>query len=266
MCEKKSRLRSIILCEGERHARAASWTPLMLMDEEKAVDFDAVMHASSRLVNSIARRRWKMLSEEQQSQLSVDALVQSCLIRIWKKSPEFDPSRGVPWAAFVAKHAGWAISDYLRAENALSQAHRDTLREVEDIKDQLRQALSREPTAIEVAQALGITEDELSQRERLSIRVSLQTVPEPWRPPDLDQQVFWREILETVEACWGCLDQKDTQRCMAVVLYHVDGWGLKDIALIQGVSTATAQRRVQEGEQRLKQCFEERAWQLEDIR
>ena len=226
------------------------------------MDLDDVVDTNGSLVRSIARRYWKMLRTEQQSRVSVADLEQICWLRLCEKLPDFDPSRGVPRAAFVVQHSEWAIRDALRKEDPTPRAHRDSLRESEKIKDWLRQALSREPTAMEVAQALGITEDELQQRERSLIRlVPLETLPEPQLPPEQETGACRRKIVEMAEAC---LVQKDPKRYLAVLLYHLDGRKLREIAPILDVSIPTAQRLVQEGERLLKRCFEERGWQLVD--
>jgi RNA polymerase sigma factor for flagellar operon FliA len=80
----------------------------------------------------------------------------------------FDPERGVPFDRFAARRIRGAILDAVRAADWAPRSVRNNARRLEGIEQRLASELGRTATNDEIAQALGITTDELHRlRDRL---------------------------------------------------------------------------------------------------
>lgn len=80
----------------------------------------------------------------------------------------FDPDRGVPFDRFAARRIRGAILDAVRAADWAPRSVRNNARRLEAIEQRLATELGRTATNDEIAQALGITPDELHRlRDRL---------------------------------------------------------------------------------------------------
>ena len=80
----------------------------------------------------------------------------------------YDPDRGVPFDRFAARRIRGAILDAVRAADWAPRSVRNHSRRLESIEQRLATELGRTPTNEEVAQALGLTPDELHRlRDRL---------------------------------------------------------------------------------------------------
>ncbi|MBS1847478.1 MAG: FliA/WhiG family RNA polymerase sigma factor [Actinobacteria bacterium] len=80
----------------------------------------------------------------------------------------FDPDRGVPFDRFAARRIRGAILDAVRAADWAPRSVRNNARRLENIEQRLASELGRTPTSDEIAQALGITRQELDRlRDRL---------------------------------------------------------------------------------------------------
>lgn len=80
----------------------------------------------------------------------------------------FDPERGVPFDRFAARRIRGAILDAVRAADWAPRSVRNSARRLEGIEQRLASELGRSATPEEIAQALGITLDDLHRlRSRL---------------------------------------------------------------------------------------------------
>ena len=80
----------------------------------------------------------------------------------------FDPDRGVPFDRFAARRIRGAILDAVRAADWAPRSVRNSARRLEGIEQRLASELGRAPSNDEIAQALGISTNELHQlRNRL---------------------------------------------------------------------------------------------------
>lgn len=106
----------------------------------------------------------------------------------------FDPDRGVPFDRFAARRIRGAILDAVRAADWAPRSVRNSARRLESIEQRLASELGRSPTSDEVAQALGITRDELHRlRDRLfrSVVLALE-----YEVNEADEELTLVEILE----------------------------------------------------------------------
>lgn len=106
----------------------------------------------------------------------------------------FDPSRGVPFDRFAARRIRGAILDAVRAADWAPRSVRNNARRLEGIEQRLASELGRSPTSDEIAQALGITRDDLHRlRARLfrSVVLALE-----YEVNEADEELTLVEILQ----------------------------------------------------------------------
>lgn len=106
----------------------------------------------------------------------------------------FDPARGVPFDRFAARRIRGAILDAVRAADWAPRSVRNNARRLEGIEQRLASELGRSPSSQEIAQALGITTDELHRlRARLfrSVVLALE-----YEVNDADEELTLVEMLQ----------------------------------------------------------------------
>lgn len=75
----------------------------------------------------------------------------------------YDDSRGVPFERFAAQRIRGAILDAVRAADWAPRSVRTLARKLESVEQRLASELGRVPSAVEMAEALGMTRDELAR-------------------------------------------------------------------------------------------------------
>jgi RNA polymerase sigma factor (sigma-70 family) len=224
-----------------------------------------------RLVTSIARRIWHEFARWRGGRHSLDDFIQFGWVGALEALSRLDLRREErEIKAYVGKRVEGAILDALRRDDPLSQARRGKIRLIKGAQDRLHQRLGREPTILEVAQELGMSEAEVHQPLGLAVReVPLDDVDatsERAGLPDIETQAQNRELWEAVEACRGFLNETKP-RLFESVFFHVFlELGFEEVAPILGVSRATAERLVKKGLRLLKECLEAKGWSLSDVR
>jgi RNA polymerase sigma factor FliA len=108
-----------------------------------------------------------------------DELVSAAMFALATSAKSFDPTLGAPFARFAAIRMRGALIDELRSMDWASRTVRGKAREVDATRSRLTQALHRTPSSQEIAQAMGVSTDELStiaaDAHRASV-VSLQSM------------------------------------------------------------------------------------------
>src|SRR4051795_4090607 len=74
----------------------------------------------------------------------------------------YDESRGVPFDRFAAQRIRGAILDAVRAADWAPRSVRTLARKLEMVEQRLATELGRVPNSVEMADALGMTREELS--------------------------------------------------------------------------------------------------------
>ncbi|MGI8922639.1 MAG: sigma-70 family RNA polymerase sigma factor [Fimbriimonadales bacterium] len=158
-----------------------SRTPLLTAEQERALSLQvkegsstakfAMIEANLRLVVSIAR---KFIGRG----MSMQDLVQEGNLGLMKAVEKYDSARGYRFSTYatwwIKQAVGRAISDQSRTIR-LPAAVGDTLRQIGKATGVLQQSLGRDPTAEEVASAVGITPERIQEILRLAPEpISLQ--------------------------------------------------------------------------------------------
>lgn len=94
-----------------------------------------------------------------------DDLVSAGMIALVTAAKSFDSSRGIPFGRFASARIRGALLDELRGLDWASRSVRARARRLDTVQQELTGALGRTPTPLELAQALGVSVDEISSVE-----------------------------------------------------------------------------------------------------
>lgn len=135
--------------------------------------------------------------------VSRDELSSAGMLALVQAARGFDPTRGVPFAAFARRRIRGAVLDELREMDWASRSVRRRAREIDQVRERLAGAAGRAPSATEVAAASGLTTAELARHDSDLARASvgsLHDVPDDalgglpgTRPVEPDAVLLHRE-------------------------------------------------------------------------
>jgi RNA polymerase sigma factor for flagellar operon FliA len=123
-----------------------------------AVDIDDLVTSHMQLVSHIVRESMGRLP----GHVNRDDLTSAGLTALVQAARSYDETRGVPFTRYAATRVRGAIIDELRGIDWASRSVRRRARELDDTRTRLAGRLGRTPTDAEVAEAAGVTVDELA--------------------------------------------------------------------------------------------------------
>jgi RNA polymerase sigma factor for flagellar operon FliA len=94
-----------------------------------------------------------------------DDLVSAGMIALVTAAKSYDPARGIPFGRFASARIRGALLDELRGLDWASRSVRTRARRLDTVAQELTAALGRTPTSTELAQALGVSVDEVDAVE-----------------------------------------------------------------------------------------------------
>ncbi len=177
----------------------------------------------------------------------------------------FDPARGASFKTFAYTAIRGAILDEVRKHDPVPRNRRDRLRKLERTHADLRARLGRTATPDEVAEALGITVDDLEEdlaalqcSRMLSLddtsgaeedSIALSQTVECQRTEDPADRVLVREDVDRLAKAISELPETDRN---VVVLYHYEQLYLKEIGKILGVTESRVSQILSAALERLR--------------
>ncbi len=105
------------------------------------------------------------VKERVPAHVEAEDLVNQGVIGLLDAIERFDPQKGVPFAAFAEIRVRGTIMDYLRSLDWLPRSSRGRLKEFEAALQNLEQKLGREPEPRELADVLGVSEEDVNRLE-----------------------------------------------------------------------------------------------------
>ena len=128
------------------------------MTDSDPLDIDALVTGHMALVGHIVRESMGRLP----SHVNRDDLTSAGLTALVQAARSFEAARGVPFTRYAATRIRGAILDELRGIDWASRSVRRRARELDDARARLATRLGRTPTDAEVAEAAGVTVDEVA--------------------------------------------------------------------------------------------------------
>jgi len=228
------------------------------------------------LVKWRAKKIYRRLPNVLRARVALEDLEQEGYIGLLQAASTYDPRRGTKFATHAIPRIDGEIKSFLGRQDPLTQRERQVVRELESKKEALAQTLGREPAVSELAQALGISEEEVRRREELRVAIlsledltqsdtetkeqSIRALPSPWSG---QEGMLARDIDDCLERVL------DDQERLIFTLILLEGLTLDAVTRIVEpfwkISRATVQRREQTARQKVKQCLEDKGWEVGDI-
>ena len=199
-----------------------------------------------------------------------DELARAGALGLVEAARRYDETRGVPFDRFAAQRIRGAILDAVRAADWAPRSVRTLARKLENVEQRLATELGRVPSSVEMADALGMTRDELSRlQDRLFRSVVLALEHEVNEDGDEDltlvdvlcdrsaveplEELETRELHAYLRDAVGLLPER--QR-LVIVGYFLEGRTSQDLARFLGVTESRVSQLRSEALAMLKEGIE----------
>lgn len=176
------------------------------------------------------------------SHIDKDDLISSGFFGLIDAIEKFEINRNIKFETYASVRIRGAIIDYLRAKDWLPITMRQKIRKYEQTIAKLEAELGRSATDEEIAEALGLTADELknlinqcNSSTIIPLEEYLQTdhlESTKFNPEETAQKSELKEILAKV------INRLPEKERLVVSLYYYDELTLKEISLIMKLSEA----------------------------
>ncbi len=189
----------------------------------------------------------------------------------------YDPDKGASLSTHASMRIDGAIKDYLRKQDPLSQGGRKKVKELNQAREAFIKTSLREPKVPDLAMALGISEESVMKRQALQVFVlSLDAAKDPedhvlWSPPSSEpspeQETISADLREKLAGdVADCLQKALTDQQRRILIYRIkEELILELVGRLENISRATAQRREVEAKSKMRQCLDNKGWQVADI-
>lgn len=226
---------------------ASTATPTPPPSEQTAAKRDQLILELSPLVRTIACRLRAHLPDH----VELEDLVQDGMLGLIDAVDRYDPARGGRLQAYAEFRIRGAMVDGLRQADWVPRAVRRNHRRLEHTRQELRQALAREPGEAEVAEALGLEQRDyevLCRRARLRTLVSIETPADDEGRLRVGDRLAWEG--ESSEERWVKAEtSQGLRRAMSALpeaqrrtlsLYYHQGLSLRRVGDRLGVTESRA--------------------------
>lgn len=163
------------------------------------------------------------------------------------------PERGVPFEAYAMTRIRGAVLDELRAQDWLPRSARERQRAVEQASQKLQSELGRLATIDEVADATGLTTEQVMgarQHHWFSVVESLDEVvsgadddvtrTESMADVSTPDPESWLTQRESHEHLLAAVDQLPAREAQIIRLYYGDALSLREVGEVLGVTESRA--------------------------
>ncbi len=174
--------------------------------------------------------------------VDVEDLMQAGLVALTECAQKHEGPGEDGFAAYAKLRARGAMVDLLRSTSPEARGTRARRRRIEQEQARLAAILGREPGSAELAQALGMTAEELHRNRGDLAGVQLNSIEECYSEsdvafaadePDAEQLLLQSEDRQLLIEAIGSLSERHQ---LVIQLYFVEELNLAEIAVILGVS------------------------------
>jgi RNA polymerase sigma factor FliA len=199
-----------------------------------------------------------------------DELARAGALGLVEAARRFDESRGVPFDRFAAQRIRGAILDAVRAADWAPRSVRTLARKLESVEQRLATELGRVPSSQEMADALGMTAEELSRlQDRLFRSVVLALEHEVNEDSEEDLTLVdvlsdrsTKEPLEELESrelhayLRDAVELLPERQRLVIVGYFLEGRTSQELARFLGVTESRVSQLRSEALQMLREGIE----------
>jgi RNA polymerase sigma factor for flagellar operon FliA len=187
------------------------------------------MNMALKMARKMARRLPRTVAR--------DDIESAALLGLTEAATRYDAERGEPFMAFAAKRVRGAILDHLRKSDLLTRRARRSARQADEISRELETELGRCPNDAEIAEAMGMSEQQFSAtcaRAREAAVIYIDDLRGDIADVDSDCDVADRQHRRS--ALVRALETLEQRELMVLSLYYRDGLTLREIGAILGVT------------------------------
>lgn len=182
--------------------------------------------------------------------LDREDLIGAGVIGLIKAVDQFDPTRDVKFETYAIALIRGAILEMLRDEDWVPRSIREKLKALDRAHMALETALGRPPSARELAEHLGISDEEVSELMVRMGRTNVYSLNDILQTGDNDDHIHFVELIVDENANpRGEVEGKEIRRILAdgvdrlpdrerlvIALYYFEGLTFKEIGKVLGVS------------------------------
>lgn len=220
---------------------------------------EALVNAYLHLVKRVVARIKPLLPPS----IEEDDLISYGLIGLLEAIDRFDRNRGVPFEAFATQRIRGAILDGLRSMGWLPRSAYHKAKQLQDTIEALEQKLGHAPTEQELAEELGLTEDEYAEfvMEAAPITIlpleELLPLAEKAREQDIMDEHRRRELIEVLAQA---IEQLPERERLVITLYFYEQLTLKEIAKVMKLTEGRVCQLKTQALMRLKAALKRAGW------
>ncbi len=207
-----------------------AYAPIPTRDRKRDQLIAAHVDMARRIALKVARRLPQHITRED--------LVSAAMIGLTEAADRYDSTRGEPFVGFATKRIRGAVLDELRRGDLMSRRARSSANKVGATIAELETKLGRSPEDIEIAKALGVSEEEyrdnLSQIAHVSV-VDLEGAPRsvPDGLPSPAEETEKRQLVTRLKEALHKIPERDA---LILSLYYVEDFHYLEIGEVLGVS------------------------------
>jgi RNA polymerase sigma factor FliA len=195
---------------------------------------DALISRHAAVIERVARR----LAARTGGMVAAEDLWSAGAVGLLEASRRFDAARDVQFEQFAEHRIRGAMLDELRRLDHLPRRLRNDLDRVERARSRLAQTLGREPGSAELADAVGVSLEDLHAMQQLALphlELTATGAPEALPSPELrgDEAAMRAQALRGVTAAVGQLPERLQ---LLLSLHYVEGLTYREIARVLEVS------------------------------
>jgi len=178
----------------------------------------------------------------------VDDIVNEGLLTLAGAVDKFDPEKGIKFETYASKRIRGAVIDLARRQDWVPRSVRRKARDIDRVSGELFSELGRYPTDKEMAQRLGVTQDQYQEdlaNSSMCNVLSLDAVfedreenggaelPDGSQDSRPEDSMLRQELLETLTRAIESLRENEQ---MVISLYYQKNLSMKEIAQVMEVS------------------------------
>lgn len=188
---------------------------------------------------AMARKMARRMSRRLPTTVSHEDVESAALLGLTEAASRYDESRNEPFMAFATKRVRGAILDHLRRNDWLTRRGRQEARRLADTEKQLEAEYGRAVSDSEIAEKLGISEDEFSTqyaglRETTVVPLEeLQFVPQSATSGTPNECIERQQVRAALRRALETLGKREL---IILTLYYQEGLTLREIGQGLGVT------------------------------
>ncbi len=206
---------------------------------DQKIDIDEVVKSHTNLVKKIA---WHIYGRASHA-IEIEDLIQIGFAALINAAQQYTLKEGATFATYASIRIKGDIIDHLRKASNLCRTTITMKKRYNTVVSDLRGKLFREPTSVEISEAMGISEPEYREWERAfqaNSHESLDSVYDQYSvwfasvddsPEDLLNNKDLKEVLKLA------LQQLSGNEALVIQLYYVEELNVMEIAEVLEVSS-----------------------------